>query len=291
MNLTVIGLGLIGGSLALDLREKGIATSVVGVDVNLEHCRMARNRGIVDRIAPLKDALNGADLVVLAVPVDKIISLLPEVLDQISTETTVSDMGSTKKAICKIVAGHAKRAQYVAAHPMAGTEHSGPEAALRGLFANRSAVICEAEQSAASHLRRVDEMFEVLQMKRVFMSADEHDLHTAFISHLSHAISFVLANTVLNKENSVSTIFDLASGGFESTSRLAKSSSAMWLPIFAQNREHVLAALEAYMENLKEFQQSLLNKTFDETKALMENANGIRRVLQNIRQASRGAAR
>ncbi|MBK9038877.1 MAG: prephenate dehydrogenase [Bdellovibrionales bacterium] len=290
MNLTVIGLGLIGGSLALDLRAKGLARSVVGVDVNLEHCRLALNRGIVDRIAPLKEALSGAELVVLAVPVDKIISLLPEVLDQISAETTVSDMGSTKKAICEIVAGHAKRAQYVAAHPMAGTEHSGPGAALRGLFANRSAVICEAEQSAASHLRRVDEMFEVLQMKTVYMAADEHDLHTAFISHLSHAISFVLANTVLNKENSVSTIFDLASGGFESTSRLAKSSSAMWLPIFEQNREHVLAALEAYMENLRIFQQSLLNKSFDETKALMENANGIRRVLQNIRQASRGTA-
>jgi prephenate dehydrogenase len=282
MKLTVIGLGLIGGSLALDLRSKNFAASVIGVDENDEHCQQARNRGLVDEIQKIEKAVVGADLVILAVPVDAILRLLPKVLDLIGADTTVTDMGSTKSAIVQSVKSHSRRAQFVASHPMAGTEHSGPLAALRGLFADRTAVICDAEASNPRDLRRVDEMFEVLKMRTIHMSAEEHDLHTAYISHLSHISSFVLANTVLAKEKNVSTIFDLAGGGFESTVRLAKSSPAMWSPIFEQNLQNISDALGTYIEQLTEFHGSLKAKNFSKTKIMMNGANEIGRVLQNI---------
>lgn len=284
MKVTVVGLGLIGGSLALDLRGRGFAHEVIGVDTSEEHCRQAQNRGIVDEIKPLDQALQ-SDLVILAIPVGAIVSVLPSILDKIGPETTVTDMGSTKSAIVKSVENHPKRSQFVAAHPMAGTEHSGPLAALRGLFDDRTTVICDAELSASRDLRRVDEMFEVLRMHKVHMSSENHDLHAAYISHLSHISSFVLANTVLDKERDVGTIFNLAGGGFESTVRLAKSSPDMWLPIFEQNYEHVIDALELYIEHLRKFHRSLVAQRSEETKELMKNANEIRRVLNAIRRS------
>lgn len=282
MKLTVVGLGLIGGSIALDLRARGFVNSVIGVDASEEHCLKAKNRGLVDEILSLGEALRAADLVVLAMPVDVIVRLLPSILDQIGEGTTVTDMGSTKVAITRAIAKHARRRQFVAAHPMAGTEHSGPLAALRGLFDGRTAVICDAELSAARDLRRVDEMCDVLKMRKVHMSSEQHDLHAAYISHLSHITSFALANTVLAKEKDVSTIFNLAGGGFESTVRLAKSSPGMWTPIFEQNSKHVIAALGAYIERLQEFHRILVEGRMDEMEAELARANEIRRVLRTI---------
>lgn len=283
MKVAVIGLGLIGGSLALDLRGRGFATSVIGFDRSEDHCAQARNRGIVDEIVPLKEAAALADLVILAIPVNAIVQLLPLLLDQIGDHTTVTDMGSTKSAIVNAVSRHKRREQFVAAHPMAGTEYSGPLAASRGLFDGRTTVICDAEASAARDLRRVDEMFEVLKMRKVHMTSSHHDLHTAYISHLSHISSFVLANTVLDKEKDVNAIFDLAGGGFESTVRLAKSSPAMWLPIFEQNSEYVIDALGAYIEQLRDFHKALIEKRMEDIKDKMIQANEIRRVLQSIK--------
>lgn len=283
MKVTVVGLGLIGGSLAIDLRAEGFATQIFGVDKNEEHRDQAKHRGLCDEICDLEEGLKNADLVILAVPVDAILSLLPEVLNKVGEGTTVTDMGSTKAAICAAVAKHPKRSQYVASHPMAGTEHSGPLAALRGLFRGRTTVVCDASQSSAQDLRRIDQMYDALGMRKVYMSSTEHDLHAAYISHLSHISSFVLANTVLDKEKDVTTIFDLAGGGFESTVRLAKSSPEMWKPIFAQNREHVLSALNAFIEHLEKFRSSLEANQPQATYQLMTQANSIKRVLNTIK--------
>lgn len=282
MNVAIVGLGLIGGSLAIDLRADGFAEKVIGVDANAEHVSQARSRGLCDEILPLESAVQDADLVILAIPVDAILNTLPKVLDMIGPRATVTDMGSTKEAICQAVKVHAKRKQYVASHPMAGTEYSGPLAALRGLFRGRTTVICEAELSDARDLRRIDEMYDVLGMNKVYMAPKEHDLHAAYVSHLSHISSFVLANTVLDKERDVRTIFNLAGGGFESTVRLAKSSPLMWAPIFQQNRENVLNALDAYMVHLEKFRDSLRKNEPKQTSDLMQNANAIKDVLQKI---------
>jgi len=282
MKVTIVGLGLIGGSLALDLRKSGFADQIVGVELSEIHRQQASHRGLVDEFKVLNEAILDVDLIVLTTPVDIIIQILPELLNLVGSETTVTDMGSTKGQICSVAKAHPKREQYVAAHPMAGTEHSGPLAAIRDLFAHRTVVICEAESSAAPHLRKVDEMYESLKMRKTYMTSAAHDLHAAYISHLSHISSFVLANTVLDKQQDVKAIFDLAGGGFESTVRLAKSSPEMWLPIFEQNSENVITALEAYIQHLQVFHRSLLDKKYSETRAQMKQANEIRQVLQSI---------
>ena len=282
MKTRIIGLGLIGGSIARDLTDTKFSTELWGVDNNPDHREEALELKLVDRITSIEEALQEADLVILSVPVSALGDLLPKILDNIPAKTTIADMGSAKESLCKIVAKHPKRKQFVASHPMAGTENSGPNAALRGLFKNKTAVICDRELSGAQHLKRVEALYETLEMRLVYMSSAEHDLHAAYVSHLSHISSFVLANTVLAKEKNVKTIFDLAGGGFESTVRLAKSSPAMWAPIFEQNHANIAKALESYIEHLKEFHQSLLSNETESLHKLMENANRIRSVLENI---------
>jgi prephenate dehydrogenase len=282
MRLTIVGLGLIGGSLALDLRERGWASEVIGVDTRTDHATKAIELSLVNRIETLEQAVPQSDLVILAVPVNVICELLPRVLSLLPEHGTVTDMGSTKELICRTVADHRKRPQYVPSHPMAGTENSGPTAALRGLFDGKAAVICDAALSGKEHLARIAKMFDILKMRQIHMTSREHDLHTAYVSHLSHISSFVLANTVLAQEKNVNTIFDLAGGGFESTVRLAKSSPDMWAPIFEQNGDNVVAALESYIEHLQTFRDAMLGKNASETRKLMEDANGIRRVLAKM---------
>ncbi len=282
MRITVIGLGLIGGSLALDLKKRGFAAHVTGVDANAEHAATAKKLRLVDSIVPLPAALSQSDLVILAIPVGQIVKLLPDILAQIPPTTTVTDMGSTKATICAAIADHPRRKNFVASHPMAGTENSGPEAALTGLFDLKTAVVCDRDESGPEHLKRIEALYAALKMRLIFMTAKEHDLHTAFVSHLSHISSFVLANTVLSQEKNTRTIFDLAGGGFESTVRLAKSSPAMWLPIFEHNLANVTQAVGAYIEHLQEFHRALQSPHARETVALMENANQIRPVLANI---------
>ena len=282
MKVTIVGLGLIGGSLALELKASGFADSITGVDQNPDHVREALKLALVDRVDSLEKALLEADFVVLAIPVDAIARLLPRSLSSLRDGATLTDMGSTKEQICGSVADHSRREQFVASHPMAGTEFSGPQAAFKGLFAGKAAVICESEKSGKEHLNQVERMYALLRMRLIRMGSAEHDLHAAYVSHLSHISSFVLANAVLTKEKNANTIFDLASGGFESTVRLAKSSPEMWTPIFEQNRTHVVEALEAYIEHLREFHKTLVTGNFDRTKELMTEANQIRHVLDRI---------
>lgn len=277
MNLVVIGLGLIGGSMARDLRKEGFATRIVGVDVNEDNAREALKLGLVDQIDTLEKAVPEADMVIIAIPVDKMLSSLTKVLDLISNQTTVVDVGSTKKLIAEAVSTHARRRNYVAAHPMSGTENSGPAAALEGLFKGKINIICDQEKSGPQHLAFAEKMFQTLGMDIAYMTADEQDHSTAFISHLPHAAAFALANAVLDKEDR-EIIFDLASGGFNSTVRLAKSSPEMWGPIFLQNKEYVVESLNVYIRHLKAFKDSI-EKDPARMMDLMKNANRIRGIL------------
>jgi prephenate dehydrogenase len=277
MKLTVIGLGLIGGSMAKDLRKAKFASEIVGVDTNPENAEEALRLGIVDRIEPVETAVLHADLVLIAIPVDKVLNSLITVLDLISSQTTVIDVGSTKKAISEAVENHVRRRNYVPAHPMAGTENSGPSAALEGLFDGKINIICDQEKCGPQHLALAEKMFQVLGMDIAYMTADEQDHSTGFISHLPHAAAFALANAVLDKEDR-EIIFDLASGGFNSTVRLAKSSPEMWGPIFQQNREYVVESLEVYIKHLKAFKKSIESDP-EQMMALMKNANRIRGIL------------
>ncbi|MGE5428773.1 MAG: prephenate dehydrogenase [Methylococcaceae bacterium] len=277
MNLAVIGLGLIGGSMAMDLRRAGFATRIVGVDVSEENAREALKRGIIDQTGTLEQAVPEADMVIIAIPVDKMLGSLTSVLDLISNQTTVVDVGSTKKLISQAVDNHPRRRNYVAAHPMSGTENSGPAAALEGLFEGKINIICDQEKSGPQHLAFAEKMFQTLGMNIAYMTSDDQDHSTAFISHLPHAAAFALANAVLDKEDR-EIIFDLASGGFNSTVRLAKSSPEMWGPIFQQNKEYVVESLEVYIKHLKAFKESIENDP-EQMMALMKNANRIRGIL------------
>lgn len=264
--------------MARDLRKAGFATEIVGVDVNPDNARQALQLGIVDRIETLEAAAPQADMVIIAIPVDKVLHSLTRVLDLVSNQTTVVDVGSTKKLICEAVENHPRRRNYVPAHPMSGTENSGPAAALEGLFEGKINIICDQEKSGPQHLAFAEKMFQTLGMDIAYMTADEQDHSTAFISHLPHAAAFALANAVLDKEDR-EIIFDLASGGFNSTVRLAKSSPEMWGPIFQQNKEYVVESLEVYIKHLKAFRKSIESDP-QQMMDLMKNANRIRGILE-----------
>ena len=279
MKATIVGLGLIGGSFALGLRKIGLATELIGVDLNADHCDKAVALGLVDEVLSEDKALAQADLVVLAIPVNALNPFLPFVLDIIKPGAVVIDAGSTKSSICKIIANHPKRAQFVAAHPIAGTENSGPAAAFHGLFKDKTNIICEPDKSSEQALGLATKIFNALEMKTIFMEADEHDRHVAYVSHLSHVSSFLLGQTVLDIEKDEKNIFDLAGSGFESTVRLAKSSPDMWAPIFEQNAEYLSQALQEYIMHLQRFHYHLMKHDTKELHRIMSKANEIRRVL------------
>ena len=279
MKLAVIGLGLIGGSMAKDLRRTRFATEIIGVDNHPLNSRLAVEMGIADRIEPIEVAVKEADIVLIAIPVDKIVSLLPYILDQISSSTTVIDVGSTKREITEAVKDHPLRGNFIPSHPMSGTENSGPSAAVEHLFENKICIVCDHEKCRPQHLALAEKMYQSLGMPIAYMSSDEQDHTTAFISHLPHATSFALANAVLAIEDR-NIIFDLASGGFQSTVRLAKSSPQMWSPIFWQNRDYIYEALEVYIRHLEEFKQTLKQNDHEGLTALIINANKIRGVLE-----------
>ena len=279
MKLAVIGLGLIGGSMAKDLRRTKFATEIIGVDNNPENARIALEVGIADRIENLDKAVKEADIVIIAIPVNMIVQLLPYILDHISASTTVIDVGSTKREIAAVVKDHLLRGNFVPSHPMSGTENSGPTAAIEHLFEDKICIICDQEKCRPQHLALAEKMYQSLGMPTAYMTSDEQDHTTAFISHLPHATSFALANAVLAIEDR-NIIFDLASGGFQSTVRLAKSSPEMWSPIFWQNRDYIDEALEVYIHHLEEFRESLKNNNIRRLTELMVNANKIRGVLE-----------
>ena len=280
MNVTIIGLGLIGGSLALSLRQHGLARHLIGVEQNPAHARRALELGLVDEIEPdLTTAVRCADLIVVAVPVDAMVAVLPPVLDATAVHQVVIDVGSTKQALLAAVAQHPNRGRFVAVHPMAGTEHSGPEAAVNGLFEGKTVVICDATNSDPDALRIVEQLFHALPMRLLYLDGAAHDLHTAYVSHISHITSFALALTVLEKEKEEQRIFDLASGGFESTVRLAKSSPATWVPIFRQNRLNVLDVLDEHLHQLQRLRELLAQEDYAGLTERIELANHIRKIL------------
>jgi prephenate dehydrogenase len=276
---TVIGIGLIGGSFALALKAKGIASHVIGIDNDKEHERVALELGIVDEVLPLDQAIAKSNLVVLAVPVNAMTGLLPGILDKVVNQVVI-ETGSTKENVINILAKHPNRGRFVATHPMWGTEYSGPEAAVKDAFVNKAVVICDSKNSDADALEIVENLYRSIGMHLVFMDAAPHDLHAAYVSHISHITSFALANTVLEKEREDEAIFELASGGFESTVRLAKSNPSMWVPIFKQNRENVLDVLNEHISQLRKFKSCLEKENYEYLQELIENANGIRRILK-----------
>lgn len=278
MKIAVVGLGLIGGSMALVLKQKGFATKVFGVDNQEAHTKKALELGIVDEITDLNNAIANSDLIILSAPVSACATLLPLVLDQIKHQI-VFDTGSTKMSLLDAVKGHPHRGRYIATHPMWGTEFSGPEAATEDAFDGRANVICNATESDKDALTTVEGLYTLLGMYNVYMEGKDHDVHVAYVSHISHITSFALANTVLEKEKEENAIFELASAGFESTVRLAKSSPAMWMPIFKQNKENVLDVLNEHITQLRKFKSCIEKENWAYLTELMENANKIKHVL------------
>jgi prephenate dehydrogenase len=279
MRVAIVGIGLIGGSMALALKENGFADWVIGVDANPEHQKLALELKLVDEIVPLNEAVEKSDLIILAIPVNGAEKLLPGLLDQVNLQVLM-DVGSTKEGLLKCIQHHPKRGRFVATHPMWGTENSGPTAAIAGAFLDKATVICNKEETDADALDLVEKMYETLGMHLVYMNAKAHDVHVAYVSHISHITSFALANTVLEKERGEDNIFELASGGFESTVRLAKSNSDMWVPIFMQNKENVLDVLNEHISQLRKFKACLEKENFEYLKELIEQANGIKRILK-----------
>lgn len=279
MNITIIGLGLIGGSMSLILRDRLQPARITGVDLNPDHAREALQLGLVDVITGLEEAVAKSDLVIISVPVNATEKILPGLLDMVNSQV-VMDVGSAKAVICRSVSSHPRRSRFVASHPMWGTEYSGPSAARKEAFTGKAAVICNRELSDIDAVELVEGIYKALGMHIVNMSAEAHDLHTAYISHVSHITSFALANTVLEKEKEDDKIFELASGGFESTVRLAKSNPLMWLPIFMQNRENVLDVLNEHIAQLKKFKSCLEKENFEYLEELILHANTIKRIIR-----------
>ena len=279
MRLAVIGIGLMGGSLALTLKRNGFVSNVIGVDHNSQHQAEALELGLVDEIMSLEDAVRSSDIIAIATPVNIAEKLLPTILNLVDQQV-VFDVGSTKESIVNIANSHHKKGRFVPTHPMWGTEFSGPSAAQKDAFSEKATVICNADSVDTDALLQVESLYKSLGMHIVNMDAINHDIHVAYVSHISHITSFALANTVLEKEKESDAIFELASGGFESTVRLAKSNAAMWVPIFMQNKENVLDVLNEHISQLKKFKACLEKENFEYLSDLIENANGIKRILK-----------
>ena len=281
MNVGIVGLGLIGGSMGLDLRKRGFASRVTGVESESVNAEAALRIGLADSIAGIDECVAESDVIVLAIPVGAACKLLPQVLDRVvGTDKVVIDVCSVKESMCQVAAGHQARSQYVATHPMAGTEYSGPWAAMPGLFDGRACIFADSEESDPSALRKVEELYGVLNMRPIYMNSDAHDVHTAYVSHISHVTSFALALTVLDKERDEKHIFDLASGGFSSTVRLAKSSADMWVPILTRNRENVLHVMDTYIARMNEFREAIDRCDGKKIEELIKEANRIKKILR-----------
>ncbi len=279
MTITIVGIGLIGGSLAITLKENGFATRIIGVDASHDNLDKAVRRRLIDEDMLLEDAIVQSDLIIVATPVDVMMHLLPQILDQVTENQIVIDVGSTKERLLENLKNHPNRGRFVATHPMAGTEYSGPEAAIPNLFDHKCTVLCDVEASDPSAVETVERLYRSIPMKLVYLNAREHDVHTAYVSHIAHISSFALALTVLEKERDESRIFELASGGFDSTVRLAKSSADMWVPIFRQNRDNVLDVLDEHINQLSRFRSLLIKKDFETFYELILEANRIRPIL------------
>jgi prephenate dehydrogenase len=280
MKIGIVGLGLIGGSIARDLNSQ-INVEVIGVESDVMHATKAMELGLVNKIVPLADAESICDVLILAMPVHGIESLLPQLLDRVTSSKTIIDVGSTKSSISEAVSTHHMRGRYVAAHPLAGTEFSGPTAALKGLFQGKKNILCDGDKSDEDARNLTIKIFDSIGMKTIFMPSEEHDKHLAYVSHLSHVSSFMLGLTVLEIEKDEKQIFNLAGTGFESTVRLAKSNPETWSAIFDKNKKYVSTALGGYIHYLSKFKEALDAGDTDKLKEYMREANVIKEVLQN----------
>ena len=306
----VIGLGLIGGSMAIDLKRRGFATTVLGVEQDSISAQAALTIGLVDEVVPYEDCIRRADIIVVAVPVGAAVKMVPGILNRIQLgmeefsgaeafsgasalsfaeensstpcwkDKIVIDVCSTKAQICHAVKYHPRRDQFVSTHPMAGTEYSGPWAAQPGLFDGRACIFANTEESSPKAVKAIEELYGVLNMRPIYMNADQHDVHTAYVSHISHVTSFALALTVLDKEKDEKHIFDLASGGFSSTVRLAKSSADMWVPILTQNHDNILHVMDTYIGKMQAFRDAVANYDSDRIRELIQEANRIKKILR-----------
>lgn len=279
-NVTIVGVGLISGSFAIALKEKGFAKKIIGVSRTKGSIDKAIALGIIDEGLPLAEAVEQSDFIYVAIPVDVTIPVMKEIMDMVTDKQIVADAGSTKNVLCKSLANHPMRSRFVATHPMWGTEYSGPESAVTGAFVGRSCVICEKEKSDKVAVDLVENIYKSFGMHITYMDPENHDVHAAYVSHIAHITSFALANTVLEKEKEEDAIFELAGGGFESAVRLAKSSPSMWAPIFMQNKENVLDVLNEHISQLRKFKSSLEKENMEYLVELMENANKIKRILK-----------
>jgi prephenate dehydrogenase len=279
MVISIVGTGLIGGSMAINFRHQKFCDKIIGVDASEANAKKALQLGLVDEIQHLDDALAKSDIIILAIPVNALKNILPDLLDKVDKQV-VMEVGSTKERILEMIKGHPKRSRLVATHPMAGTEYSGPEAAIPDLFKDRSTVLCDIDDSDPDAVEKVKQLYAALGSRIIYMDAVSHDLHAAYVSHISHITSFALAVTVLEKEKEDEAIFELASGGFASTVRLAKSSPDMWVPIFQQNRHNVLDVLYEHIHQLKRIKQMLVDEDYEGFYKLIQEANDIRKIIK-----------
>ena len=278
--VTIVGVGLISGSFALALKERNLAKHIIGVSRTEASAKKALEIGFIDEVLPLKEAVLKSDFIYVAIPVDVTIPVMQQIMDIINDKQVVADAGSTKFALSKSLEHYPMRKRFVSTHPMWGTEYSGPEAAVHGAFAGRVCVICDAEKSDEQAVKIIEDIYKLLGMDVVYMDSENHDIHAAYVSHISHITSFALANTVLEKEKEEEAIFELSGGGFESTVRLAKSAASMWVPVFMQNRENVLDVLNEHITQLRKFKASLEKENVQFLTELIENANKIRKIIK-----------
>ena len=284
MIVGIIGLGLIGGSMAIDLKRRGYASQILGVEADPVNAAAAERMGLADEIVPYEECIDRSDIVVVAVPVGTAVKMLCDILDRFqaagAADKIVIDVCSTKEQVNRATQYHPCRQQYVSTHPMAGTEYSGPWAAMPNLFDGRACIFANQEESSPKAVKTIEELYGVLNMRPLYMSASSHDVHTAYVSHISHVTSFALALTVLDKEKDEKHIFDLASGGFSSTVRLAKSSADMWVPILSQNHDNVLHVIDTYIEKMQAFRDAIAAYDGDKIRALIEEANRIKKIIR-----------
>ena len=280
MNIAIIGLGLMGGSFALDVKSVISNARIYGIDNSDLNLSKALELGLIDQSISYDDLFN-MDLILISIPVSHSLSVIPMVLDKINDDALVFDVGSTKESICEILKNHPKRSNFLATHPMAGTEFSGPKAAHKGLYLGKTNILCEFEKTNIKLKEFALEMFDKLNMKIIYMDPKSHDVHVAYVSHLSHVSSFMLGKTVIEKEKNEKNIFDLAGSGFESTVRLAKSLPETWTPIFLQNKNNLVLAIEEYVSNLNDLKKIIKNNDGDKLSSILNDTNRIKKILSN----------
>ena len=280
-NIYIVGVGLIGGSFALELKDIFKNSNIIGIDKSVQNLKIAKQKNIIDSHAEINDITNPF-MIIIAVPVKAIIKILPKILEFILPETVVIDFGSTKLNICKNLQTHSLRSNFLAAHPIAGNEFSGPDAAVRGLFTNKTMIICEKNKTNKKIIDMAINIFKDLKMNISFMDPESHDKHIAYVSHLSHLSSFMLGKTVIDEEKNEKNIFDMAGSGFESTVRLAKSSPKMWTDIIEDNKLNISEALDDYISNLNNIRGLINNNKFDQLQKELKKINYIKNILNGI---------